>query len=89
MIKFSLKESTEFFLVAKGDRILVQSNSVEKEDATVNISNENFSKLINGAASGKSLFMKGEMKISGDMSKMMKLEMFMQALAKLSTNSKL
>ena len=88
MIKFSLNGS-EFFLVAKDSNIFVQPKSMDNEDATVKISQENFLKLINGATSGKSLFMKGDMKISGDMSKMMKLDTFTQALVKLSTTSKL
>lgn len=88
IIRFEL-ESEVFYLVAKHDKIEVLSDYVEKADATVTINMSSFKKLIAGEVSGKALFLKGDMKVSGDMSKFMKLEQFTQQLAKHMKQSKL
>lgn len=89
IIKFSFEGVRQIFLVAKDDKLQVTAEFKGKEDVVVKISESNFLKLINGKSSGKTLYMKGEMKVSGDMSKMMNLDQFTQDLAKKTTNSKL
>lgn len=89
VIKFSFDENSCLYLVAKNSLISVLQTYDAKEDAIVKLSRANFKNLISGVTSGRTLFMKGEMKVSGDMSKMMKLDHFTQALQKYSVKSKL
>lgn len=70
-------------------KIIVNPESTAKADFVFKLGKDDMMMLFSGKTSGRGLFMKGKIKISGDMMKSMVFDEFIKAIKKSSISSKL
>lgn len=89
-VVFKISDTNEsFFLDLKSDVPVVSKGEGEKPDLIVTVQSSNMSKLITGELKPQQAFMKGKLKIKGNMNLAMKLTTVLAATKKKMPKSKL
>jgi putative sterol carrier protein len=86
---FNVKDLGLVEIVFKDSKITVNRSETSKADFSFSIAKDEMLSLIGGKTTGRDLFMKGKIKISGDMMKSMIFDDFIKSLKKFNVQSKL
>ncbi len=78
--KLSGDEAGEYTLDFKGDDVVIEPSLVKETDCTLELSDKNFKKLVNGNLNATSAFMMGKIKVKGNIGLALKLEKLLKTL---------
>ncbi len=78
--KLSGDEAGEYTLDFKGDDVVIEPSLVNETDCTLELSDKNFKKLVNGNLNATSAFMMGKIKVVGNIGLALKLEKLLKTL---------